>query len=96
MKTVQMRIYEDVHAMLSCLRQFESTSFSDVILGLIQDVYPYLPAEVKRIKLLEKDDPELAASEFEKLKLVTYENYTLGRLQRKKQLGDNYGEDGFW
>lgn len=96
MKTVQMRIYEDVHAMLSCLRQFESTSYSDVILGLIQDVCPFLPAEVKRIKLLEKDDPELAASEFEKLKQVTYENYTISRLQRKKQLGDRYGEEGFW
>jgi len=96
MKTVQMRISEDVHTMLSCLRQFESTSFNDVILGLIQDTCPFLPPEVKRIRILEKENPELAASEFERLKKVTYESYTIGRLRRKQELGENYGEDVFW
>ena len=54
---------------------------------MIADVCPFLPPEIKRIQRLEKENPKLAGSELDKLHRITYENYTLERIRRKKELG---------
>jgi predicted CopG family antitoxin len=93
----QMKISEEVYTMLWCLKPFPSTSFNDVISGIIEDVVPFLPIELKRIRELEKENPELAASELEKLQKITFDHYTVDRLLRKKEREDyDYGKDGYY
>ncbi len=83
--------------MLWCLKPYPSTSFNDVILGLVEDCVPYLPVEIQRIQKLERDDPEMAVKELEKLQKIVYQSYTFERLSRKKVREDmDYGKDGFY
>lgn len=91
----QIRVSEEVYAMLWCLKPSPSTSFNDVIQELIDDVCPFLPQEIKKIQLLEDENPKLAGEELDKLHKITYENYTIDRLLRKKER-EGYGKDGYY
>ena len=83
--TRQLKISEEVHRMLSILKPFPSSSYDEVIRGLIEDAVPYLPYELKRIRRLEEDDIEEAASEYGDLQQRLLEDYTIERLIRKKE-----------
>lgn len=74
--------------MLWVLKPFPSISFNDVILGLIEDVCPILPLEIRRIRRLHETDPDLANSELDRLQKEIYEDYTIERLLRRKELKD--------
>jgi HD superfamily phosphohydrolase len=83
--TRQLKISENVHTMLSLLKPFPSSSYDEVIRGLIEDAAPYLPYELERIRRLEENDIEEAASEYGDLQQRLLEDYTIERLIRKKE-----------
>ena len=81
----QLKISEDVHLMLSLIKPFPSTSYDDVIRGMIEDACPFLPYELERIRKLEVDDPSEAAHELHDLQERILQDYTVERLLRKKE-----------
>jgi hypothetical protein len=81
----QLKISEDVHFMLSLMKPFPSTSYDDVIRGMIEDACPFLPYELERIRKLEVKDPGEAAYELHELQERILQDYTVERLLRKKE-----------
>ena len=81
----QLKISDDVHLMLSLMKPFPSTSYDDVIRGMIEDSCPFLPYELERIRNLELDDPGEAAYQLHDLQEHILQNYTVERLLRKKE-----------
>jgi hypothetical protein len=81
----QLKISEDVHLMLSFMKPFPSTSYDDVIRGMIEDACPFLPHELERIRMLEVDDQSEAAYKLHELQERILQEYTVERLLRKKE-----------
>jgi hypothetical protein len=63
MSQKQIRVSEDVYEMLEFLKQTSSTSFNDLIQTMIEVFCPYLLIELKKLKLLEQQDPQEAFAE---------------------------------
>gem|GEM_PF-4023572 len=74
--------------MLSILKPSPSTTYGEVILGLIEDAVPSLPRRYNRIKRLEQKDPRAAAEDWYDLQQEMIEEYTIEHLNRKKENED--------
>jgi hypothetical protein len=88
----QLKISEDVHAMLTILKPFPSSSYDEVIRNLIEDAVPYLPRELGRIWELEKEDLGFATSEYHDLQQELFENFTVEAIRRKKEYAEERAE----
>jgi len=80
-----LKISDEVYEMLWCLKPFPSTSFNDVILGLIEDICPILPLEIRRIRKLKETDPDSANSDLDELQKHVFEECVVELLIRKKE-----------
>ena len=91
----QLKISEDVYQMLLLLKTSPETTFSSVILDLIEGICPWLPASLENLKQLEQANPQEAAAERILLQSEIFKNVLVEMYIEKQEREKEYAIDKY-
>jgi len=81
----QLKITEDVYQMLLFLKPSPDSTFSTVILNLIEETCPWLPDAFENLKRLERVNPQEAAAERILLQRQIFDDILIDMFIRKNE-----------